>query len=66
MTPATSRAIGRALYARLPRIGGLLTFACLASLGLPGLAGFWGEMLVLLGAYHPAICCHGQPSWCSW
>jgi NADH-quinone oxidoreductase subunit M len=48
------RAIGRALYARLPRIGGLLTFAALASLGLPGLAGFWGEMLVLLGAYHPA------------
>ncbi|MEV6410532.1 NADH-quinone oxidoreductase subunit M [Kribbella sp. NPDC051718] len=48
------RAIGRALYARLPRIGGLLTFACLASLGLPGLAGFWGEMLILLGAYHPA------------
>ncbi|TWD79615.1 NADH-quinone oxidoreductase subunit M [Kribbella amoyensis] len=47
------RTIGRALYARLPRIGGLLTFACLASLGLPGLAGFWGEMLVLLGAYRP-------------
>jgi NADH-quinone oxidoreductase subunit M len=48
------RTIGRALYARLPRIGGLLTFASLASLGLPGLAGFWGEMLVLLGAYRPA------------
>jgi NADH-quinone oxidoreductase subunit M len=48
------RAIGRALYARLPRISGLLTYACLASLGLPGLAGFWGEMLILLGAYHPA------------
>jgi NADH-quinone oxidoreductase subunit M len=48
------RTIGRALYARLPRIAGLLTFACLASLGLPGLAGFWGEMLALLGAYRPA------------
>jgi len=48
------RTIGRALYARLPRIGALLTFACLASLGLPGLAGFWGEMLILLGAYDPA------------
>lgn len=47
------RTIGRALYARLPRIGALLTFACLASLGLPGLAGFWGEMLALLGAYRP-------------
>lgn len=48
------RTIGRALYARLPRIGALLTFACLASLGLPGLAGFWGEMLILLGAYDPS------------
>ncbi|WP_432942567.1 complex I subunit 4 family protein [Kribbella sp. CA-253562] len=48
------RAIGRALYARLPRISALLTFACLASLGLPGLAGFWGEMLALMGAYRPA------------
>ena len=47
------REIGRALYARLPRIAALLTFACLASLGLPGLAGFWGEMLVMLGAYDP-------------
>jgi NADH-quinone oxidoreductase subunit M len=48
------RAIGRALYARLPRISALLTFACLASLGLPGLAGFWGEMLALMGAFRPA------------
>lgn len=47
------REIGRALYARLPRISALLTFASLASLGLPGLAGFWGEMLVLMGAYEP-------------
>jgi NADH-quinone oxidoreductase subunit M len=47
------RAIGRALYARLPRIAALLTFGCLASLGLPGLAGFWGEMLALFGAYQP-------------
>ena len=27
----------------------------IVSLGLPGLAGFWGEMLALLGAYRPAI-----------
>ncbi|WP_328990806.1 NADH-quinone oxidoreductase subunit M [Kribbella sp. NBC_01245] len=47
------RTIGRALYARLPRIAALLTFASLASLGLPGLAGFWGEMLALFGAYQP-------------
>jgi NADH-quinone oxidoreductase subunit M len=25
----------------------------IASLGLPGLAGFWGEMLALLGSYQP-------------
>jgi NADH-quinone oxidoreductase subunit M len=47
------RALGRALYARLPRIAALLTFAALASLGLPGLAGFWGEMLSMMGAYRP-------------
>jgi NADH-quinone oxidoreductase subunit M len=46
--------VGRALYARAPRLGALLAFAAVASLGLPGLAGFWGEMLALLGAYDPA------------
>ncbi|MFD5319187.1 NuoM family protein [Streptomyces sp. NPDC127098] len=42
------------LYGRAPRFGGLLAFAAVASLGLPGLAGFWGELLAMLGAYHPA------------
>ncbi|MEW1654317.1 NADH-quinone oxidoreductase subunit M [Streptomyces sp. NPDC093707] len=45
---------GAALYGRAPRFGGLLAFAAVASLGLPGLAGFWGEMLAMFGAYHPA------------
>jgi NADH-quinone oxidoreductase subunit M len=45
---------GAALYGRAPRLGGLLAFGAVASLGLPGLAGFWGELLALLGAYHPA------------
>ena len=45
---------GGALYGSAPRFGGLLAFAAVASLGLPGLAGFWGEMLALLGAYDPA------------
>ncbi|MER7899915.1 NADH-quinone oxidoreductase subunit M [Streptomyces sp. NPDC096046] len=45
---------GAALYGRAPRLGGLLAFAAVASLGLPGLAGFWGEMLALFGAFQPA------------
>jgi NADH-quinone oxidoreductase subunit M len=42
---------------QLPRFGSVFTFAAIASLGLPGLAGFWGEMLALLGSYnpHPAL-----------
>ena len=46
--------IGGGLLGRLPYLGSLLTFAGIASLGLPGLAGFWGEMLALLGAFRPA------------
>ena len=38
---------------QIPRFGSLLTYAAIASLGLPGLAGFWGEMLALLGSYNP-------------
>jgi NADH-quinone oxidoreductase subunit M len=45
---------GAALYGRAPRFGGLFAFAAVASLGLPGLAGFWGELLAMLGAFHPA------------
>lgn len=45
---------GGALYGKAPRLGGLLAFAAVASLGLPGLAGFWGEMLTLFGAFQPA------------
>ncbi|MYU24301.1 NADH-quinone oxidoreductase subunit M [Streptomyces sp. SID8352] len=45
---------GAALYGRAPRLGGMFAFAAVASLGLPGLAGFWGEMLALFGAFDPA------------
>ncbi|MFG2356666.1 NADH-quinone oxidoreductase subunit M [Streptomyces sp. NPDC048521] len=45
---------GAALYGKAPRLGGLLAFGAVASLGLPGLAGFWGEMLALFGAFRPA------------
>jgi NADH-quinone oxidoreductase subunit M len=39
---------------KLPRFGSLFVYSAIASLGLPGLAGFWGEMLSLLGSYNPA------------
>ncbi|MFI0980096.1 NuoM family protein [Streptomyces sp. NPDC021093] len=47
-------ATGAALYGRAPRLGALLAFGAVASLGLPGLAGFWGEMLTMFGAFDPA------------
>ena len=46
--------LGGGLLAKLPALGGLLLAASIASLGLPGLAGFWGEMLAMLGAWSPA------------
>ncbi|MFI9594569.1 NuoM family protein [Nonomuraea sp. NPDC052265] len=46
--------LGGGLLATMPRLGSVLTFAAIASLGLPGLAGFWGEMLALFGAFQPA------------
>lgn len=33
-----------------PRLAGLLGFAAIASLGLPGLAGFWGEIFAVVAA----------------
>ncbi len=47
-------AIGAALRERRPRLGWLLAFGCVAGLGLPGLAGFWGEILAAYGAWSPA------------
>jgi len=46
--------LGGGMLARMPHLGAILTFAAIASLGLPGLAGFWGEMLALFGAFEPA------------
>ena len=37
-----------------PRMGWILGFVSMASLGLPGLAGFWGEFPAILSAYSPA------------
>jgi NADH-quinone oxidoreductase subunit M len=39
------------LASAMPRYAALFSFAFMASLGLPGLSGFIGEMLVVLGAF---------------
>jgi NADH-quinone oxidoreductase subunit M len=36
-----------------PKTGWILGFCAMASLGLPGLAGFWGEFPAVLSAYSP-------------
>ncbi|MEV1331258.1 NADH-quinone oxidoreductase subunit M [Micromonospora costi] len=41
-----------------PRLAGLLGFAAVASLGLPGLAGFWGEAFAVIAAVEV-----GGPLW---
>ena len=42
------------LLVSAPRMGWLLGFCAMASLGLPGLAGFWGEFPAILASYNPA------------
>jgi NADH-quinone oxidoreductase subunit M len=42
------------LLVSAPRLGWILGFCTMASLGLPGLAGFWGEFPAILAAYQPA------------
>jgi NADH-quinone oxidoreductase subunit M len=41
-----------------PRMAGLLGFAAIASLGLPGLAGFWGEAFAVVASIQ-----RGGPLW---
>jgi NADH-quinone oxidoreductase subunit M len=42
------------LLVQAPHLGWILGFCAMASLGLPGLAGFWGEFPAILSAYSPA------------
>jgi NADH-quinone oxidoreductase subunit M len=42
------------LLKQAPYLGWILGFCAFASLGLPGLAGFWGEFPAILSAYNPA------------
>jgi len=46
--------IGGGMMENVPKLAGIFTFVAIASLGLPGLAGFWGEVMALLSSFHPA------------
>ena len=41
------------LLLQAPKMGWILGFCVMASLGLPGLAGFWGEFPAILSVYNP-------------
>ena len=45
--------IGGGMANRMPKLAGVFAFVAIASLGLPGLAGFWGEVMALLSAFRP-------------
>jgi NADH-quinone oxidoreductase subunit M len=45
--------IGGGMSQVMPKMAGILAFVAIASLGLPGLAGFWGEVMALLGSFSP-------------
>jgi NADH-quinone oxidoreductase subunit M len=44
----------RGMLLQMPRLGWILGFCAMASLGLPGLAGFWGEFPAILSSWNPA------------
>jgi NADH-quinone oxidoreductase subunit M len=52
---AQIEAVGSGMLGSTPYLGALFVFAAVASLGLPGLAGFWGEAMSLLGGWSPAV-----------
>jgi NADH-quinone oxidoreductase subunit M len=43
----------RGMLLQMPKMGWILGFSAMASLGLPGLAGFWGEFPALLASWNP-------------
>ena len=47
--------IGGGMLMTIPRYGVLLTYVAVASLGLPGLAGFWGEFGAMWAAIKPGL-----------
>ncbi|MBM3658581.1 MAG: NADH-quinone oxidoreductase subunit M [Actinobacteria bacterium] len=47
------------LLVSAPKMGWILGFCAMASLGLPGLAGFWGEFPAVLSAFEPSALANG-------
>ena len=45
--------IGGGMAQKMPLLAGIFAFTAIASLGLPGLAGFWGEVMSLLASFNP-------------
>ncbi len=45
--------IGGGMNLVMPRLGTVFWFTAIASLGLPGLAGFWGEVMALYSSFRP-------------
>ena len=48
---------------QMPQLGWILGFCAMASLGLPGLAGFWGEFPAILVGLQPGL--RARPRRCS-
>jgi NADH-quinone oxidoreductase subunit M len=46
--------IGGGMMQNVPKLAGIFAYVSIASLGLPGLAGFWGEVMALLSSFNPA------------
>jgi NADH-quinone oxidoreductase subunit M len=45
--------LGGGMLLKVPYLAFVFAFTAIASMGLPGLAGFWGEVLSLFSAYQP-------------
>jgi NADH-quinone oxidoreductase subunit M len=45
--------IGGGMSQTMPKMAAIFSFVAIASLGLPGLAGFWGEVMALLSSFSP-------------
>ncbi|MGZ5213334.1 MAG: complex I subunit 4 family protein [Actinomycetota bacterium] len=45
--------IGGGMSEQMPKLAGIFALVSIASLGLPGLAGFWGEVMALLSSFSP-------------